>query len=259
MRSGRRAVPVLQRDLPGRRGLGPVGPVCDRPPVATAAARGGVELAAVLALQVLGGDPEAAYLTVVCGAGYAVVLAIRARDRPSPLLTGPALGGVCALGRGDAGPGFCPSRFASVPGDERLSSRPGWPSVWGRVALAPLSGRRPAGTALAGLAGACILAMALAAVQVLPVLEFAGQSRRVAGESRPTSTISASTLFRVVELVWPNVFGTNSPRESLLAPGRPARGRPRALDRLALYRRLDAGPGPRCRGMEIAAAPGAPG
>ena len=37
--------------------------------------RGAVELAAVLALQVLGGDPEAAYLTAVCGAGYAVVLA----------------------------------------------------------------------------------------------------------------------------------------------------------------------------------------
>src|SRR4051794_22753370 len=35
-------------------------------------------LAAVLALQVLGGDPEAAYLTVLCGAGYALVLAAHA-------------------------------------------------------------------------------------------------------------------------------------------------------------------------------------
>ena len=45
--------------------------------------RAGAELAAVLALQVLGGDPEDAYLTAVCGAGYAVVLAIRARARPN--------------------------------------------------------------------------------------------------------------------------------------------------------------------------------
>ena len=34
-----------------------------------------VELAVVLAMQVHGGDPQAAYLTVVCGAGLAVVLA----------------------------------------------------------------------------------------------------------------------------------------------------------------------------------------
>jgi hypothetical protein len=32
-------------------------------------------LAIVLALEVLGGDPEAAYLTVLCGGGYALVLA----------------------------------------------------------------------------------------------------------------------------------------------------------------------------------------
>ena len=37
---------------------------------------GAVELALVLALQTLGGDPEAAYLTAVCGGGYAVVLAL---------------------------------------------------------------------------------------------------------------------------------------------------------------------------------------
>ena len=34
-----------------------------------------LELAAVLALQVLGGDPETAYLVVVCGALYALGLA----------------------------------------------------------------------------------------------------------------------------------------------------------------------------------------
>ena len=39
--------------------------------------RGGLELSAVLALQVLGGDPEAAYLTGLCGVLYAVMLAMR--------------------------------------------------------------------------------------------------------------------------------------------------------------------------------------
>ena len=40
-------------------------------------------LAIVLALQVLGGDPEAAYLTVLCGGGYALVLAKRAAPTPA--------------------------------------------------------------------------------------------------------------------------------------------------------------------------------
>src|SRR5262249_8579997 len=57
--------------------------------------RGVAELAVVLALQVLGGDAEAGYLTVVCGAGYALVLAIRGRDRFRPVFTWPrALGAV---------------------------------------------------------------------------------------------------------------------------------------------------------------------
>src|SRR4051794_13615583 len=51
--------------------------------------RSGVpELAVVLALQVLGGDPEAAYLTVVCGVGYAVLLALRGWRRPAWLGAG---------------------------------------------------------------------------------------------------------------------------------------------------------------------------
>ena len=61
--------------------------------------RGGVELAVVLALQVLGGDPEAAYLTAVCGAGYAVV---SGDPRPGScrarLLTGPTILGAVASG-----------------------------------------------------------------------------------------------------------------------------------------------------------------
>src|SRR5262249_25843432 len=77
--------------------------------------RAGVELAAVLALQVLGGDPEAAYLTAACGAGYAVLLAVRDRDHPGRLITGPralaavSLWVVAALGLAYAGP--APARY----------------------------------------------------------------------------------------------------------------------------------------------------
>ena len=55
-----------------------------------------------------------------------------------------------------------------------------------------------------------MLALALAAVQVLPALELTGQSWRAAG-------ITADTLYRysldpcrIAESVWPNVFGTSS-------------------------------------------------
>src|SRR5262249_20664175 len=59
--------------------------------------RGGAAVGAVLGLQVLGGDPGAAYLTVVCGASYALVLAIHAHDRPARLATWPAVLGAVGL------------------------------------------------------------------------------------------------------------------------------------------------------------------
>ena len=50
-------------------------------------------LAAVLALQVLGGDPESAYLTAGCGVGYAIILGRYARDRSTRLFTWPRVVG----------------------------------------------------------------------------------------------------------------------------------------------------------------------
>ena len=64
---------------------------------------------------------------------------------------------------------------------------------------------------LAGLAGACALAVALAAVQLLPVLEFASRSVRV-GEDVALDVYRFSLEpHRLLELVWPNVFGTLCP------------------------------------------------
>ena len=77
-----------------------------------------------------------------------------------------------------------------------------WRRRPGEARLAPM---------LARLAGACTLAVALSAVQMLPVLEFSGRTWRAAG-------VTASNIYRyslhpcrVAELIWPNVYGNNFP------------------------------------------------
>ena len=62
-------VPVLQRHLPGRRGLAAPGFPRGRPLAAAGPALGLIELAVVLALQVLGGDPQSAYVLGLCAGG----------------------------------------------------------------------------------------------------------------------------------------------------------------------------------------------
>jgi hypothetical protein len=175
--------------------------------------RAGAGLAAVLALQVLGGDPEDAYLTAVFGAGYAVMLAIRARACPSGFhVRTIAVGAVVSLV--GATLGLASARIA-WPGFRAMNSLVlaiwvalGLGLAWhwrrhrGQARLAPM---------LAKLFGACILAMALAAAQILPVLEFSGQSWRAAGI--PPTHLYRYSLHpcRVAELIWPNVFGASSP------------------------------------------------
>ena len=148
------------------------------------------ELAAVLALQVLGGDPEAAYLTAICGVGYALVLAVGTRDGPSRFLTwqrslgAVSLWFVAAVGLAYAGPAPL-----GIPRRVGASSPPGWSSAWHGVALAPPAWRGTAGAEAGRLMGACPLAMALAAVQVLPPLEFAAPEPAGVRDRRSTSTV----------------------------------------------------------------------
>jgi hypothetical protein len=175
--------------------------------------RGLAELAVILALQVMGGDPEAAYLTALCGVGYAILLAAHGQRRLSFLLTRPVvLGAVCiwiaaALGLGSiriVGPGFVATNRLVLAAWVAV----GIGIIWrwycrpGHSRLAPLFAR---------LGCACALAMALAAVQVLPALEFTRQSWRAVGI--PADTLYRYSLdpFRVVEFIWPNLFGTSWP------------------------------------------------
>ncbi len=104
---------------------------------------GMAELAVVLALQVLGGDPEAAYLTAVAGAGYGVVLVLGAREWPRRLRLG-----LLAMGVGGCSVGDHADRIKSLPrgsgmaaGHARSGARVlGGGGRWTRRALVAPSG-----------------------------------------------------------------------------------------------------------------------
>jgi hypothetical protein len=189
------------------------------------------ELAAVLALQGLGGDPEAAYLVVVSGGLYAIGLAWREHRGPRAE-DGPVRGRGKALG---LGLGIVLATFAWVgitlvaaaaiksnrawlPSRDPSSDRAWYPLVlpagWGLAAvLVWARGRaRPAARrlarSLAALIGASAWAMGLGAVQFLPVLEYGQLSVRAAdGGSHELYAFSIEPC-RAVEWIWPGFFGS---------------------------------------------------
>jgi hypothetical protein len=187
--------------------------------------RGVCELAVILALMVLGGDPETAYLAAVCGAGYAVLLALREQGRKRRSAIPMAVGAVCIWVLATLG--LAAARI-TWPGP-RITN---WLVLAGWLTLGLLTAwrwyRRPAqtrmGPLLARLMAACALAVGLAAVQVFPVAEFAIQSQR-AGRIASMETYAFSlSPCRLVELVWPNVFGSNAPEQRSWLQGVPPVG-----------------------------------
>ena len=67
---------------------------------------------------------------------------------------------------------------------------------------------RPARCDAPGARCSCLLALGVAAIQILPVLDQIATSVRWAG-SGPTLLYDTSLLpYRVFEFVWPNVFGS---------------------------------------------------
>ena len=177
-------------------------------------------LALVLTLQVLGGDPEAAYLTVLCGGGYALVLAAEdqkdTRRRWPWRWYGAAVLGWVALTIGAAY--ACPRSTLLqrlLPGGIVCLPRLGdcWALVGSSraVAEAATPGCAAAPTAYCALAAGCALAVLLAAVQLLPILEYTGQTVR-AVDDRPGRIYGFCVEpYRVVEAVWPGAFGTSWP------------------------------------------------
>jgi hypothetical protein len=174
---------------------------------------GAVELAVILTLQVLGGDPEAAYLTAVCGAGYAAVLAIHFRTVPMRWLSWPMVLGAGCVWIGVtlslAYVRLAPPRFPLMNG---LTV-----AAWALFAVGMASHwrRRRAESRLAprlaSLAGSCTLAIVLAAAQVLPTLEFTSASRRGAGMGATEIYQFGLEPVRAIELFCPNAFGMRVP------------------------------------------------
>ncbi len=187
-------------------------------------------LAVVLAMETLGGDPESAYLTVLAGAGYALLLASRGEGDGRGRRLGFAFAIVAFLAVAGLMVAFSPNARAIAT---RLPPWfPSWRAMWAVVVLGVLgtgmlrcrknSPRLVRG--LLGLGGAAVVALGLSAAQLLPVAEFARASGH--GTDRPTLDRYAFSLlpYRAIELAWPNVFGTYFPENRAWIRALPPRG-----------------------------------
>jgi hypothetical protein len=171
-------------------------------------------LAVVLAMQILGGDPEAAYLAMLAAIGYAAGLFVAACPRRTRLLVLVTMGLSVAYAALLAW-----SLWAEPLGRiSRAWWRPSAPRlaflcwiVMGGAMLARWSRLRPWGaeSRLLGLAGSAALAIALAGIQLVPSLEFIGQSPRGGATTAPATIYDLSIHpARVLEGIWPGFFGT---------------------------------------------------
>ncbi|MEO6811483.1 MAG: hypothetical protein ABI353_20415 [Isosphaeraceae bacterium] len=187
------------------------------------------ELAVALAMQTLGGDPQSAYLTGLCAGGYALILTSKRQAKGNQsrrkwwfALLG-VLGVLAWVALTLAAARYLPD-FRAQPkiAEEQPPALPWTPWVsrafaaaWAllglRLVLRGLRRRegRPLLKALTGLAGAGALAGALTAAQLLPVVEFSSLSTRAAEEGPHDVFPFSLEPYRVVELAWPNVFGTS--------------------------------------------------
>ncbi len=191
------------------------------------------ELAIVLSMQILGGEPQAAYLLGLASIGYASGLAwARTRSRTgTPAVAKPA--------RSRFGLSVALATFALVVWfvatvalaewlpRMRESGMPTPPlrwmswvplgviAAWGLVAVGFLvrwrgrGWRFPLGAMWLGLASSAALAFALSAAQLLPVIEFTQQTGRAAGTGGGQHEIYQFSLqpYRPLEIAWPNFMG----------------------------------------------------
>jgi hypothetical protein len=171
-------------------------------------------LAAVLALQTLGGDPEAAYLAVLAASGYATGRLVAASRRRRQWLIVLAAGSVTAysvllawslwgepLGRG-RGIGWWPTASRLALGCWLAAGGAALVRCW-------LYRARGGESRLLGIWAAAALAVAMAGVQLLPCLEFIRQSPRGGDLGTPASVYDQSLHpARVIEGIWPGIFGS---------------------------------------------------
>lgn len=203
--------------------------------------RGLAELAVVLALQTLGGDPQSAYVLGLMGGGYAVGLAVAARWSRAHLARAPWLWAAAVVVAWFA----IVIAFAAVAGSGRtvttgVVKSPSLPppasvtgispKLWGRILLALWAAgavvtltrlRTPAGrrwrTRFLGLGLAGGVAILLTGAQLLPVIEFTGRTVRSAEDGSHGIFPFSVEPWRLFEMAWPELFGRSMTNRHWLA------------------------------------------
>jgi hypothetical protein len=180
--------------------------------------RAACALALVLCMQCLGGDPEAAYVSVCALGAYVLGLALVTRGRLQTRRLALGVFGILLVyvsllsWKLWAEPLGSGTGKAWSPSAERLAAL-GWAAAVTAVFLRWLRRGRTWGLEgrLLGLAGSALLALLIGAIQVIPVLEFISLSHRGSGGQTPASIYDFSIHpARLAEALWPNLFGTIS-------------------------------------------------
>jgi hypothetical protein len=164
-----------------------------------------VQLALILAMQVLGGDPEAAYLSMLCALGYAIGLFKPVRR----VWIGSVTFGLIALAWLVAGPTLTSWIHDSTGMRGQLVLLALWTiAILGLLVKRSQTPRARLARMLAGLTGAGLFAAGLAAVQLFPTIENIASSMRLGGEGAIYRYDFSLFPCRLAEWIWPNLFGT---------------------------------------------------
>jgi hypothetical protein len=196
-----------------------------------------LELAIVLAMQVLGGDPQAAFLLGIAGLSYALGLQ-RARTierQPRPRNDGNRQAGQSSRLPRRLATGFAVLALWFVvtvvlsivlPKFRYHPVRPPMPplpwmwwvpwavgGLWlaaGGLFVRQWRGRvwkSPLGVMWLGMATGALLASVITAAQLLPIIEFTQQTNRAAQGGTHELYAFSVEPYRLLEAIWPNVWG----------------------------------------------------
>jgi hypothetical protein len=178
------------------------------------------QLALVLAMQTLGGEPQSAYVIGLCAGGYALALAWQRRGLPNWSMASVAFSSLVLVAVWSvltlAGAWYFPTFRAKGPPPLPLPwmswVRIGIGVVWGVMGFGLIRlwmrGKRTAlGPALAGLTGSAILGACLAGAQLLPVLEFTSLTLRASTDAPHEMYEFSVEPLRIFEWAWPNLYG----------------------------------------------------